>query len=569
MVFFSQTQSSYPMIRALFTPRSCFLAPLLVTAFVGLIAVSERSTHAEDYDPDHPFVIQLVKRGVDFLKSDKGGYQNNAGFDIIVALAIYKSDPEENGSDPSVLRGIQQAIRVAQRMNGDATHWEHEDMYVVPVATMLLASVSPEKYKDLLLAMRDALISAQRPNGGFGYMDAGPYKASGAADISQTQYLMLAFWTMYQAGIEIPPETILRCIDMLARAQTGDGGWPYQWGINLPSTIQTRSPTNSLTAAGFSAVLIAADSLGVYRSKFASSQDEEGIVPEAFVRVDPDAKKKKKVTVDKEKLTAITRKAEGWFAANPYTSKQQFHYYYVYSKERYESFLEVSKGKPQKSPAWYNEMVEQLARDQEADGSWYMKGDIISANVSTAFSILFLIRSTQKAIGEMHDDLLVGGMTLPDDPNVVIKNGKIVSKTEFTTMDDALKVLESEDQSDMKASLVPEKIIIPKDPKERKELLGRFARLMTSKDYEVRRFAAKVLGRGDDLEFVPQLIYGLSDTDPVVPRNAEASLRLISRQLDTSYIPKEGKITEPQRITAILQWRKWYLTVRPDYVFID
>jgi hypothetical protein len=198
-----------------------------------------------------------------------------------------------------------------------------------------------------------------------------------------------------------------------------------------------------------------------------------------------------------------------------------------------------------------------------------MKGDIIPQNVSTAFAVLFLIRSTQKAIGELHDDLLVGGSTLPDDPNVVIQNGKIVKKTESTTMDDALKVLESEDQNEMKATLLPDKIVLPKNPKERKEYLARFARMMSSKDYNARRFAAKLLGRGDDLEFVPQLIFGLSDNDPVVPRNAEASLRLISRQLDTVFIPKEGKITEPQRISAILQWRKWYLTVRPDYVFID
>lgn len=136
-------------------------------------------------------------------------------------------------------------------------------------------------------------------------------------------------------------------------------------------------------------------------------------------------------------------------------------------------------------------------------------------------------------------------------------------------MDDALKVLESEDQNEMKATLVPDKIVLPKNPKERKEYLARFARMMSSKDPNARRFAAKLLGRGDDLEFVPQLIYGLSDPDSVVPRNAEASLRLISRQLDTVFIPKDGKITEPQRISAILQWRKWYLTVRPDYVFID
>ena len=550
------------MIRQLVLAK--FLAVFVLTSLLA-----SPSAAVEDYDPEHPFVVGLVKKGVEFLKGPGSETGGNVGHDIMIAMAVYKADPEENGGHPVVSRGIQQAIRVAQRMNGESTRWEHEDMYVVPVASMLLASVSPERYRDLLIAMRDALVSAQRPNGGFGYMDDGPYKASGAADISQTQYIMLAFWTMYQAGIEIPPDSVLRCIDLLARAQTGDGGWPYQWGINLPSTVVTRSPTSSLTAAGFSALLIAGDTIGAYRSKFASSQEEEGIVPEVFVRIEPDQKKKKKIVVDKEMLTGVTKKAENWFSANPYTAKRQFHYYYVYSKERYESFLEVSKGKTQKSPAWYNDMVVQLAQDQEADGSWNMAGDIIPKPVATAFSILFLIRSTQKAIGELHDDLLVGGNTLPDDPNVIIKNGKIISKTESTTMDDALKVLESEDQNEMKATLVPDKIVLPKDPKERKEYLSRFARLMSSKDHEARRFAAKLLGRGDDLEFVPQLIYGLSDPDPVVPRNAEASLRLISRQLDTAHLPKEGKITEPQRITAILQWRKWYLTVRPDYVFID
>lgn len=550
------------MIRDLFLATS-LVAVLFVCATPAPVAL------AEQYDPEHPFVMNLVKKGVEFLKGKGSETQGNVGHDIIIAMAIYKSDPEENGGHPVVTRGIQQAIRVGQRMNADATHWEHEDMYIVPVAAMLLASVSPDKYKDVLVAMRDALITSQRPNGGFGYMNEGPYKASGAADISQTQYIMLAFWTMHQAGIEVPPEAVIRCIDLLARAQAGDGGWPYQWGVNLPNNVVNRSPTSSLTAAGFSAFLIAGDTIGAFRSKFAGAQEEEGIVPEVFVRVDPDQKKKKKIVVDKEKMTGVTKKAENWFSANPYSAKQQFHYYYVYSKERYESFLEVSKGKTQKSPAWYNDMVQELAQDQEADGSWNMKGDIIPQNVSTAFAVLFLIRSTQKAIGELHDDLLVGGSTLPDDPNVVIQNGKIVKKTESTTMDDALKVLESEDQNEMKATLLPDKIVLPKNPKERKEYLARFARMMSSKDYNARRFAAKLLGRGDDLEFVPQLIFGLSDNDPVVPRNAEASLRLISRQLDTVFIPKEGKITEPQRISAILQWRKWYLTVRPDYVFID
>ncbi|MFN7289478.1 MAG: prenyltransferase/squalene oxidase repeat-containing protein, partial [Pirellula sp.] len=259
--------------------RDLFLATSLV-AVLFVCATPAPVASAEQYDPEHPFVMNLVKKGVEFLKGKGSETQGNVGHDIIIAMAIYKSDPEENGGHPVVTRGIQQAIRVGQRMNADATHWEHEDMYIVPVAAMLLASVSPDKYKDVLLAMRDALITSQRPNGGFGYMNEGPYKASGAADISQTQYIMLAFWTMHQAGIEVPPEAVIRCIDLLARAQSGDGGWPYQWGVNLPNNVVNRSPTSSLTAAGFSAFLIAGDTIGAFRSKFAGAQEEEGIVPE-------------------------------------------------------------------------------------------------------------------------------------------------------------------------------------------------------------------------------------------------------------------------------------------------
>jgi hypothetical protein len=214
-------------------------------------------------------------------------------------------------------------------------------------------------------------------------------------------------------------------------------------------------------------------------------------------------------------------------------------------------------------------MVEQLIKAQGPDGSFSMPGDIITSDVSTCFAILFLIRSTQKAIGELHDDTLAGGLGLEDSGDVIFKNGKMIKKTEATTLDDAIKILDSDNKSDTPDSLVPEKIVLPKDPKVRKEYLSRFARLMRSKDYNVRRFASKLLGRGDDLDFVPDLIYGLSDGDSVVQRNSEASLRLISRQLDTYHLPKEGNISEPVRINATIRWQKWFLTVRPDYVFID
>jgi hypothetical protein len=93
--------------------------------------------------------------------------------------------------------------------------------------------------------------------------------------------------------------------------------------------------------------------------------------------------------------------------------------------------------------------------------------------------------------------------------------------------------------------------------------------LLRSKDWQARRIAAKVLGRSDDLDLVPELIFALSDRDSVVNRNAETSLRLISRKLDKYHLPKEGGITEQDRIKAQREWKTWFLELRPDYIFVE
>jgi hypothetical protein len=541
---------------------------ILAVACVLAISISVPAT-AEKYDPEHPVVVEMIKRGVAYLSKAGGGNGSGPGRDVLIGYAIYKADTENNADHPLVKRALDQALRLAQHMASTTIQWDHEDMYAVPVAAMFLSTYGPDKYGDALRAIRNGLLAAQRPSGGFGYMNEGPHKAIGAVDISQSQYVMLAFWSMQQVNIEVPPEAILNCLNCLARAQHQNGGWPYQWAPTpLPSNVDARLPTNSLSAAGLSAYLIAGDTLGAFRGKY-SGTDDEDIIPKAFKRVDPDESKKKKISLDKDGINNVLKKAEGWFNANPYTRNQQFHYYYVYSKERFEAFLEVAKGKKEKSPSWYNEMVEQLAREQGPDGSWNMSGDILSSDVSTCFAILFLIRSTQKAIGELHDDNLLGGQGLDPSGDVVFKDGKMLKKSEATSLDDALKILDAENKTDTPESLVPDKLVLPKDANVRKEYLRRFARLMRSKDYKVRRFAAKLLGRGDDLDFVPDLVFGLSDSDTIVQRSSEASLRLISRQLDTYYLPREGKISEPEKINAVIRWQKWYLSVRPDYVFLD
>ncbi len=536
---------------------------LLATTLFGLFFANLPAALAEKYDPSHPVVMEMVRKGVAYLINAQPSHGDGGA--MLAALAIYKADLDSSADHPRVKTGINLARGIANRA-ARGFPWEHDSMYSVPLAGMLLASVNPTEYANDVKAIRDTLLDAQRPNGGFGYMIESPYKTAGQGDISQTQYVMLFFWTLSQANIDIPQDALKRCVTFLIAAQTNDGGWPYQ------SPDPAGTTTSSLAAAGFSGFLIAGDALGLFRSKWAENQEDEGIVPTAFQRVDPDDKRKKPA-MDRTQLESTIKKAENYFNTHPY-QRATWHYYYLYSKERYESFLEITKGKRSKSPDWYNEGVELLFSSQAKDGSWGSVGsDVDSAlgpDLCTSFAVLFLIRSTQKAIGELHDDVLFGGQGLPDDPSaVVVKNGKMMNKSATTNIDDALKMLEADGKADGEDSLIPEQMSLPKDPKVRKDQLNRFSRLLNSQDAKARRFAAKILGRGDDLDFVPALIYALSDPDSQVPRFAEASLRLISRQLDTYHLPRDGKIGEGARVNAVLQWRKWYLTVRPDYVFVD
>lgn len=544
---------------------------LAVTLTIGVLP--HKASHSEDYHPLHPDVLAAVKRGSEYLATKKvhSLERHPQGVELLVALAMYKGDEAAGVEHPRIKRGIELAVEIASRFRAGQYNWVHDSMYSVPVAGMLLTSIDPVLYAEDIRAIRDNLIASQRPHGGFGYMQEGMYKQRGQGDISQTQYVTLCLWTFAQAGFEIPEDSLVKCLNFLETAQQPTGAWAYQYP---PAGTDDSNATNSRTAAGLSAYLIASDTLGLFKNKVQSNPDEEGLVPSVFRRVDLSTKRKAaSARVDITKVDSTIQKCMNWIQANPYR-RAGYHYYYVYSQERYESFLELSRGTKSKSPPWYNTGVEDLFKLQNADGSWGTKsGDVdgeLGPDTCTSFAILFLIRSTQRAIGQLHDDTLLGGHGLPEDPtSVVVRNGRILDKTVTTTIDDALKLLEDDSQLDGKDRLIPDQLVLPTDRKQRREQLTRFSRLMNSKDVLTRRFAAKLLGRGDDLEFVPSLIYGLSDPDQSVARSSENSLRLISRRLETHYLPKEGEITLNQRNGAMIQWREWYKTVRPDYVFAD
>jgi hypothetical protein len=542
--------------------------PTLRKSVRGLIVLAlllTSTARGQKFTPEHPVVQEMVNRGLNFLHSKKsapGSYTNSQGSTLLAGYCVFKVNADP--SDPLVQDAVNVALELANGSSNPAFHPEEKGTYMIALAGMLLPTVDVDAYGAQTKLIRDYFMRKQLPHGGFGYPH-GPDAAMG--DISQTQYVMLSLWTMNQLGVEVPLDNIVRALNFLLLAQQPEGAWPY-----MSDTKAVKGAvTNSLGAAGLSAMLIGGDLLGLYRSKQQEAQEEEGIIPLAFHRVVTESQRPK-VNFEKGRLDASSKKCESWFAANPYVRDPNF--YYVYSKERYESFLEITKGKQSKSPEWYNAGVGLLQKSQATDGSWGSsqgdRSDFLPPDVSTAFSILFLIRSTQKAIGELSEGVNQGVGEIPDDVrSITLSNGKIANKNEKNTIDDALKMLEDESKVEGEDSLAPDRMLLAQDPKQRKVQLNRFVRLLNAQDFKARQIAAKMLGRGDDLDLVPSLIYALTDPDSRVPIFAEESLRLISRQLDTSFLPKKDKLSDQDKAKASMQWKKWYATVRPDYVFVD
>ena len=109
---------------------------------------------------------------------------------------------------------------------------------------------------------------------------------------------------------------------------------------------------------------------------------------------------------------------------------------------------------------------------------------------------------------------------------------------------------------------------LAKDPAARAAQLDRLERLVRgSRSWQARRVAANLLATSDELRVVPALIFALSDGDLQVRRYARDGLRFISRKFEGYGMPDKPNVGELQK--AQQQWRDWYRTMNPKYVFLD
>jgi hypothetical protein len=259
----------------------------------------------------------------------------------------------------------------------------------------------PAQAASLTKELVEHIRRAQHASGGWRYPGNPMAAPEGDADMSNTQYALLALNTAARCGIDVPVEVYTKALDYLLREQEPDGipsdvwvqdaawepglevprfrvagkakarGWTYLPGHKEPST-------GSMTVGAVASLAIVKERL----------LDAKKLTPEIAKRID-------RGIVDGLAWTADAFTVED----NPVVpaAPAMWHYYYLYGLERMGSLLGLEF--VGKSP-WYRLGADHLVGGQSKDGGWRIlpgsrpTDHTESEVVQTCFALLFLHRST-------------------------------------------------------------------------------------------------------------------------------------------------------------------------------
>jgi hypothetical protein len=525
-------------------------ARVLVATALALLALGV-APPARAYTPQSPEVDAMVSRALAYLEKTA---DDRLGGKCLAALAFHK-----RGMAASHPR-IQEAIAACR----DSREYERANswLYSKALAIIFLTELDARQHRELILEYTAMLAPHQKAHGGFGYtnMETG--------DTSQTQYTALAYWELLNHGISPQADAAQGCLKWLLRTQDPSGTWGYQGqdpGTYARVKQQDRAGL-SMGAAGLSSTLILGNAIGLLggpAERETSANFSLNEMPSALERVEqPTTKRAPSLPpgdVPPEQLAESLRLASEWWAKNDNIQTDVFQYYYLYSIERMRSFEGYLLGNEEPEPAWYNAGVEYLQKTQAADGSWY---DQCGAVPDTAFGVLFLLRSTQLSIkASLGEGTLVGGRGLPRDLSKVrLQGGKLVVQQNVTELDQLLDMMESGDSDELDSLIgspaaLEVSAVTP-------EAARRLQQIVRSGTPESRLLAVRALAKARQLDYAPTLIYALTDPDHAVVREARDGLQSVSRSFE-GFGPPDN-FDEGQQRQAVVRWKEWYATVRPD-----
>lgn len=505
--------------------------------------------------PESPEVLAMIDRAIAHLdKQTPDTTHDEVGSKCLIALAYLKRGaPEDHPRIVAALKACQESVASEKARNYN---------YGKAIAIIFLAELNSASHRDLINKYVSMLEEHQKPHGGFGYI------TELTGDTSQTQYAALAYWELMNHGISPDPTSVQNCLAWIMRTRDPKGVWGYQGvdpGPNGKLVEQTSNPGVSMAAAGMCTSMLLGNCLGLLNPP--TTEVEAAAVEDLPPALRREAAAPTKVrapalpsgSIDRDQLKTALEAGREWYAKNFSLEVPNYQSYYLYSVERYKSFEEFLSGERIEEPPWYNQGVAMLKKSQQPGGSW---NDGTGDAVSTAFSVLFLLRSTRKSIeASLGQGTLVGGRGLPRDLSKVrIQGGKLVVQRQPTEVDQLLGMLDDSNADGLDSLLDDPAALQVTDVGP--EQARRLEQVVKSGSAGVRLLAVRALGKLRDVDHAPTLIFALTDPDKRVVREARDGLRLISRNFE-GYGPPDN-FEEADRTQAIGRWKAWYGTARPE-----
>ncbi len=503
--------------------------------------------------PDTPNVKKLVNSALGFLE---GHTDPHLGGKCLIGLAFLKAGKPDH---PRVREAIEECAKQSRANLDDMAL----DTYSNGLAIIFLCEVSAQKHAHEIEYYLGRLKARQKKHGGWGYRDA----ATG--DTSQTQYGALSYWEAHRFGFNIDASSVESLADWLIHTQAPGGSWGYQGQVApTDEPIEQDDASCSLLAAGLGSTYICADLFGIRPGGV--YEDEDGgpktAIPAALRKATAstpvgEPKSLHLQRLNPSKIFRTIGRAHSWMGKNYKIDIGAKCYYYLYGLERYKSFQEALEGIQDTSPSWYNDGYDFLAKNQQPDGSW---AGYCGAECDTAFSVLFLLRSTQKSIrAKLGEGMLLGGRGLPSNlSRAKLHNGQLIAEQVHTKVDELLSMIDDGNEGTLdELARDPSQLVVDHvDEKSARQ----FQQLIRAGNPGVRLLSTRAIGRTGNLDYVPTLLYALTDPDTRVVLEARNGLRFISRNFDGLGPPDD--FTEQQRFEAIDAWKRWYKTIRPTAV---
>jgi hypothetical protein len=338
--------------------------PMVATGWAAPAAKPASQTAPREIEITAEQVRSAIERGVAYLKSVQkanGTWEEwdrqPGGTTALCALALLNSGVEPSDAN------IQKALSVIRRLEPEMT-------YATALATMVLARAEPQR--DLSLINRNVKWLEGKQ------ITSGPRKGTwaypeGFGDNSNSQFALLALYEAERVGVVVSDETWRLAKIHWERDQNDDGSWSYPFRAPSPAAYPG---TGSMTCAGISSLVIAADRIRASDAKVTGDQIDCCIAQSSD---------------DDDRIDRALRWLRRYFSvsSNPKQPYRIWSLYYLYGLER---AGRLTARRFIGDHDWYREGADRLVRQQDGlSGFWTSRGTAEeNPIIGTSFALLFL-----------------------------------------------------------------------------------------------------------------------------------------------------------------------------------